>query len=90
MLAQIARIGTREFAESAFVWFLALMERADVGLQLRVGRRGVAAAVADVWSLASMSALVVVFRLIGRKCLVAAFIAAGVGTITRVTEQVSR
>jgi hypothetical protein len=55
-----------------------------------VGRCGVAAAVADVRSLAGMSALVVVLRLIRGESLIAAVVATSIRTIASVTEEVAR
>jgi hypothetical protein len=55
-----------------------------------VGRCGVAAAVADVGPLASMSALVVVLGLVRGESLVAAVVAAGVWTVASVTKEVAR
>jgi hypothetical protein len=89
VLAQIARISTCEIAKTAFVRFLALVQRADVGLQLRMCCCGIAAAVADIWPLAGMSALVVILGLICGEGLVAAFVAACVWTVAGVTEKMA-
>lgn len=53
-------------------------------------RRRVAAPVADIRALACVGALVVVFGLIGRKCLVARGEAACVRTIAGMAEEVAR
>jgi hypothetical protein len=55
-----------------------------------VGRCGVAAAVADVGSLAGMSTLVIVLGLVRREGFVAAFVATGVWTVARMAEKVTR
>jgi hypothetical protein len=61
-----------------------------VGLQLRVGCRGVAAAVADVGALTGVGALVVVFGLVGCEGFGAGWVAAGVGAVAGMAEQVAR
>jgi hypothetical protein len=61
-----------------------------VGLKLRVGRRCVAAAVADVRSLAGMSTLMVVFCLVRGEGFIAAVVATSVRSIASVAEEVAR
>ena len=90
VLGQVARVRARKVAEAAFVRLLALVEGADVGLQLRVRGRCVPAAVADVRALAGVGALVVVLCLVCGEGLVAACVAACVGSVARVAEQVAR
>jgi hypothetical protein len=90
VLAQITRIGTREIAEAAFVRFLTVVQCTDVGLQLRMCGCSVTTAVADVWPLAGVSALVVVLGLICGKSLVTVFVAACVWTVAGMTEKVAR
>jgi hypothetical protein len=90
MFTQITAVCTREVAEAAFMGFLSLVEGRDVCLQLRVGGGGVAAAVADIGSFAGVGALVVVFGLVGCKGLGAGGIAAGVGAVAGVPEEVAR
>ena len=60
-----------------------------MGLQLRIRGCRVTATVAYVRSLASMRTLVVVFRLVRGKSLVAAFIATGIRPIAGVAEEVA-
>lgn len=67
----------------------ALVECRDMGLELRMGRGGVAAAIADVWAFTGVSALVVVFGLVGREGLGAAWKAACVGAVAAVAEEVA-
>lgn len=90
VFTQITAICAREFAEAAFVRLLAFVQRRDVRLQLRVRRRRVAAAVTDIWALACVGALVVVFGLVGCKCLVARGEAACVRPIAGMAEEVAR
>jgi hypothetical protein len=89
MFTQITAVRTSEVAEAAFVRFLSLVEGRDVCLQLCVGGGGVAAAVADVGALAGVGALVVVFGLVGCKGLGAGGVAAGVGAVAGVAEEVA-
>jgi len=72
------------------VRFLALVQRGNVRLQLRVRGRGVATTVADVGSLTGVRALVVIFGLICREGLRAGGEAACVGPVAAVAEQVTR
>lgn len=88
MFTQITAIRTCELAEAALVWFLPLMQRADMCLQLCMRCRSVAAPVAHVRSLTCMCTLVVVFCLIRRERLVAPYVAARVWTIACVAQQV--
>jgi hypothetical protein len=89
VLAQITAIRTRKVAESALMWFLPLMQRADVRLQLRMRRRRVSATITHIRSLPRMRPLVVVFRLVRCKCFVAASIATRVRPVAGVAEQVA-
>ena len=66
--------------------FLALVQRGDVCLQLRVRSRGVAAAIADVRPLARVGSLVVVLGLVCGEGLGAGGEAACVGTVAAVPE----
>jgi hypothetical protein len=90
VLGQITRVRTREVAEAAFVRFLALVQRADVRLQLRVRGGRVPAAVAHVGAFAGVGALVVVLCLVCGERLVAACVAACVRSVACVAEQVAR
>jgi hypothetical protein len=90
VLAQVRRVCACEVAEAAFVRLLAVVEGGDVGLQLGVGCGGVAAAVADVWALAGVCPLVVVFRLVCGERLGAARKTAGVRSVAAVAEEVAR
>jgi hypothetical protein len=90
VFAQVTAVGACEVTEAAFVRFLALVQRANVRLELCVRCRRVAAAVADVRALACVSALVVVFGLVCRKCLGAGGIAACVRAVAGVAEEVTR
>jgi hypothetical protein len=66
------------------------MQRADVRLQLCMCRCCVATTVAYIRPLACVCPLMVVFGLIGGKCLVAALIAAGIWTVACVTKKMTR
>lgn len=90
VLGQVARVCAREVAEPAFVRLLALVQRADVRLQLRVRRRRVPAAVAHVRAFTGVRALVVVLGLVCGERLVAACVAACVRPVTCVSEQMAR
>jgi hypothetical protein len=90
VFTEVTAVCACEVAEAAFVWFLTLVQGRDVGLQLRVRRRRVATAVADVWALAGVGALVVVFGLVGGKGLGTGWVAACVGAVARVAEEVAR
>ena len=69
--------------------FLALVQCADVGLKLGMRCCRVAATIANIGPLASVGAFVIVFGLVGGKGLVAASVAAGVGTVSCVAEHVT-
>lgn len=90
VLGQVTRVCAREVAEAASVRLLALVQGADVRLQLRVRRGRVPAAVAHVGAFAGVGALVVVLGLVGGERLVAACVAACVGPVACVAEQVAR
>jgi hypothetical protein len=89
VLAKVARVGAGEVAKTAFVRLLALVQRTDVCLQLRVCRCRITAAVACVRPFASVGTLVVIFGLVGGECLVAALVAARVGAVASMAEQMS-
>ena len=90
VFAQVTRVRAGEVAEAAFVRFLALVKRGDVGLELRVRGRGVAAAVAHVGALAGVRALVVVFGLVGGEGFATRRETACVGAVAGVAEEVAR
>jgi hypothetical protein len=89
VFGEITAVCTCEVAEAAFVRFLALVEGGNVGLQLRVCCRCVAAAIAHIWAFTGVCALVVVFGLVGGEGLGAGGVAAGVRAVAGVAEQVS-
>ena len=90
VLTKIRTIGAGEVAEPTLMRLLALVQGANVRLQLRVRGRRVAAAVANVRAFPGVSALVVVLRLVGGERLGATREAAGVGTVACVREEVPR
>lgn len=69
--------------------FLALMQRADMGLQLRVRSRRITASIAHVWPFTSMCALVVVFGLVRCECFCALRKGACVGAVAAVAKEVA-
>jgi hypothetical protein len=90
VFAEVAAIRAREVAEAAFVRFLALMQRGDVGLQLSVRGSCVTAAVTHIRTFASVCAFVIVFCLVGGECLGATRKTAGVGTVAGVAKEMAR
>lgn len=82
MLAQVRAIGASEVAEPTLVRLLAFVQRRNMGLKLRVCRRGISTPIAYIRSVARMRPLMVIFRLIGGKCLAATFETASVGPVT--------
>ena len=90
VFAQVTRVSTCKLAEPAFVRLLALVQRTDVGLQLRMRCCCVATAVTYVRSLAGVCPLVVVFGLIGSKRLVTALVATSVWAVACVAEKMTR
>jgi len=90
VFTEVTAIGAGEVAEAAFVRFPALVEGRDVCLELGVRCSRVAAAITHIWAFAGVCALMVIFRLVRREGLGAAWIAAGVGAIAGVAEEVSR
>lgn len=84
VFAQVARVGACELAEAAFVRLLAIVEGANVRLQLGVRCRGVTAAVANVRPLTCVGAFVVVLCLVSSEHLITSFKAASIRAMTGV------
>lgn len=82
MLAQIARIRTRELTETTLVRLLTFVQSTDVCLKLCVCSCRISTAVANVRSLASVSTLMVVFGLVGGKGFITSCIAACIWAVT--------
>lgn len=90
MFTEVTAVCTRELAKPALMRFLPFMQRANMGLQLRMRRGRVSAAVTHIRSLARVCSLVVVFRLIRGECLVAPNVAACVWPIACMSQQMPR
>ena|SRR5690242_21813080 len=89
VLTQVTTIRACKLAKPAFMRFLPLMQRADMRLQLRMRGRCISAAIAYIRAFASVCALVVIFCLVGSERLVAPGVAACVGAVACVAEQVA-
>lgn len=89
MFTQITRIRTGKLAKPAFVWFLALMQCANMCLQLGMRGGRVTTPITHIGSLACVGALMVILGLVRGKSFVAVFVAACIRPVASMAKQVT-